>query len=133
MNHDPHTGASDTKSQSFLRKSPYIPISGETERIATLIVDAAFTVHKALGAGLLESVYEPCFCYEIQKRGLKFCYKREILRSLRSLTPSRCPSGRMTLVGVIKQSLRVWGYAWQSSINASRLCRYSAANASIVA
>jgi GxxExxY protein len=79
MNHDPHTGASDTKSQSFLRNSPgkveratYAPIPDETERIATLIVDAAFTVHTALGAGLLESVYEPCFCYEIQKRGLKF-------------------------------------------------------------
>jgi GxxExxY protein len=66
MNHE------DTKSQSFLRKSPYTPISDETERIATLIVDTAFTVHKVLGAGLLESVYEPCFCYELQKRGLKF-------------------------------------------------------------
>jgi GxxExxY protein len=28
--------------------------------------------HKTLGAGLLESVYETCFCYELQKRGIKF-------------------------------------------------------------
>ena len=73
MNHE------DTKSPSFLRNDPgkiarakYAPIPNETERIATLIVDAAYAVHKVLGAGLLESVYEPCFCYEIQKRGLKF-------------------------------------------------------------
>ncbi|MFZ9739783.1 MAG: GxxExxY protein, partial [Prochlorotrichaceae cyanobacterium] len=31
----------------------------------------AFTVHSALGAGLLESVYEVCLEYELTKRGLK--------------------------------------------------------------
>jgi len=68
-----------TKLQSFLRDSSgkmermaRVPISDETEKIAAQIVDATFAVHKALGAGLLESVYEPCFCYELQKRGLKF-------------------------------------------------------------
>ncbi len=38
--------------------------------IASKIVDAAYTVHKALGPGLLESVYEPCFCHELKKREL---------------------------------------------------------------
>lgn len=47
-----------------------LPISAETERIATLVVDAAYAVHKTLGPGLLESVYESCFCYELQKRGV---------------------------------------------------------------
>ncbi len=50
----------------------YAPIPAETERIAKIVVDGAYAVHKALGAGLLESVYETCFCYELQKRGLKF-------------------------------------------------------------
>ena len=40
----------------------------ELERLATLIVHSAYTVHKALGAGLLESIYEPCFCHELGKR-----------------------------------------------------------------
>ena len=69
----------DSKTQSFLKNSTnkeehagYPPIPAETERIAALVVDAAYAVHKALGAGLLESVYEPCFCYELQKRGLRF-------------------------------------------------------------
>lgn len=47
-------------------------ISKETERIATLIVDAAYSVHKQLGPGLLEKIYETCFCYELKKRGLTF-------------------------------------------------------------
>lgn len=48
------------------------PISEEDERIASLIVDSAFAVHKNLGPGLLESVYEVCFCHELRKRGVSF-------------------------------------------------------------
>lgn len=54
-----------------------IPLSPEDERIAKLIVDSVFTVHKTLGAGLLESVYETCLCHELEKRGLK--YKRQVV------------------------------------------------------
>ena len=39
--------------------------------IATIIVDAAFKIHKTLGPGLLESVYEAALKHELQKRGLK--------------------------------------------------------------
>src|SRR2546425_7043118 len=46
------------------------PISKELDRIARLVVDAAFTVHSRLGPGLLESVYEACHACEIVKRGL---------------------------------------------------------------
>lgn len=44
----------------------------EDDRIGNLVVDAAFNVHKNLGPGLLESVYEVCLCHELTKRGLKF-------------------------------------------------------------
>ena len=39
--------------------------------IATVIVDAAYKVHVALGPGLLESVYQATLDYELKKRGLK--------------------------------------------------------------
>lgn len=39
--------------------------------IATIIVDAAYTIHKRLGRGLLESVYETTLAYELAKRGLE--------------------------------------------------------------
>jgi GxxExxY protein len=41
----------------------------ETERIAREVVDAAFAVHRTLGPGLLESVYEICLAHELSKRG----------------------------------------------------------------
>lgn len=46
------------------------PISAEQERIGGLVVHAAYRVHRALGPGLLESVYEVCFCHELSKAGL---------------------------------------------------------------
>ena len=56
--------------------TPTSPLSPEDERIARLIVDSAYTIHKTLGAGLLESVYETCLCHELGKRGLS--YKRQV-------------------------------------------------------
>jgi len=52
------------------------PISKELDAIGKLIVDAAYTVHRNLGPGLLEKVYEICFCHELGKRGLT--YKRQL-------------------------------------------------------
>jgi GxxExxY protein len=49
----------------------YQPISETEEQIASAIVDSAYTVHNSLGPGLLESVYEVCFCHELTKRGMK--------------------------------------------------------------
>lgn len=34
------------------------------------IIGCAIEVHRALGPGLLESVYEECLCYELQLKGL---------------------------------------------------------------
>ncbi|MCF7824471.1 MAG: GxxExxY protein [Candidatus Marinimicrobia bacterium] len=48
------------------------PLPEREELIAKKIVDAAYTVHKHLGPGLLEKVYEVCFCHELEKRGLHF-------------------------------------------------------------
>jgi len=35
------------------------------------ILNCAIEVHKTLGAGLLESIYEKCFIFELQSRGFK--------------------------------------------------------------
>ena len=37
--------------------------------IGTIVVDAAIQVHRALGPGLLESVYELCLAYELKEKG----------------------------------------------------------------
>ena len=38
--------------------------------IGTIVVDAAIAVHRELGPGLLESVYEVVLAYELEQRGL---------------------------------------------------------------
>ncbi len=53
-------------------KKPEEPIPPELDWLASQIVDSAFAVHKALGPGLLESIYEACFCHELTKRGIAF-------------------------------------------------------------
>lgn len=46
------------------------PIPRPVERIGSAVVDAALAVHRALGPGLLESVYETCLAEELRQRGL---------------------------------------------------------------
>ena len=45
------------------------PISAKTEQAGRDVVDAAIAVHRTLGPGLLESVYEVCLAHELEKRG----------------------------------------------------------------
>jgi GxxExxY protein len=54
----------------------FAALSEKEEGIAKKIVDAAYTVHKTLGPGLLERVYEVRFCHELSKRGLE--YQRQV-------------------------------------------------------
>jgi GxxExxY protein len=41
-----------------------------TEAAARQVVDAAIKVHRTLGPGLLESVYEHCLAHELATRGV---------------------------------------------------------------
>ena len=50
----------------------YNQVSEKEERLGVQIVDIAVCIHKVLGPGLLESIYEKCFCYELSKRGVAF-------------------------------------------------------------
>lgn len=40
-----------------------------SEAVAKQVVDAGLKVHRALGPGLLESVYEQCLAHELERRG----------------------------------------------------------------
>ena len=43
----------------------------ELNQISGIIIGKAIEVHKALGAGLLESAYKECLYYELSNTGLK--------------------------------------------------------------
>ena len=47
------------------------PIPPEVEQAARITTDAAFKVHRTLGPGLLESVYEACLAHELRQRGIQ--------------------------------------------------------------
>lgn len=46
--------------------------------ISKIIVDCAYKVHKSLGPGLLESTYESCMYYELDKKNL-VVHKQKVL------------------------------------------------------
>ena len=42
-----------------------------TQELTSEVIGAAIKVHRLLGPGLLESAYESCLAYELQKLGLR--------------------------------------------------------------
>jgi len=84
-------------------KTPREPIPKETNEVASKIVDAAFAVHKALGPGLLESVYEVCLLHELSKRGLKA--ERQAL--LPVVYDNLCPDAGLRLDLVVEKRVIV--------------------------
>ena len=41
-------------------------------KLASIILDISFEIHKTLGPGLFESVYEEIICYELSRSGIEF-------------------------------------------------------------
>ena len=76
-----HHGVTETRSSEGLL----------SESLTERIIGAAIEVHRILGPGLLESVYEEAFCIELELRGLKVerqveldvLYKGHIIKGLR--------------------------------------------------
>lgn len=48
------------------------------DELATIAVDICYKIHCALGPGLLESVYEAAFAYELEKRGIDYTRQQGI-------------------------------------------------------
>ena len=57
--------------QSITEKN-HKPLTERERWLSSQIVEIAITVHRFLGPGLLESIYEKCFCYELTKRKIPF-------------------------------------------------------------
>ncbi|MDO8929672.1 MAG: GxxExxY protein [Bacteroidota bacterium] len=47
--------------------------------LAKIAVDICFKIHTTLGPGLLESVYEAAFAYELNKRGIAYTRQQSIV------------------------------------------------------
>ena len=47
--------------------------------LATIAVDICYKIHTTLGPGLLESVYEAAFVYELEKREIPYQRQQDII------------------------------------------------------
>jgi GxxExxY protein len=57
------------------------PISEETEEIGRRIIGCGITVHRILGPGFKEQIYERAFCLELDSLGIAFeCEKKVSVR-----------------------------------------------------
>ncbi|MBC7774596.1 MAG: GxxExxY protein [Phycisphaerae bacterium] len=58
----------------------------EVNQIAYDIISCAIEVHKILGPGLLESVYEACLEYELKLRGFDVQRQRKVIVTYKEIT-----------------------------------------------
>lgn len=73
-------------------KSPNIEIEPDPEldRLATVVLDAAFAVHCSLGPGFVESVYEESLAIELRRLGIPFRRQVSIPLTYRGLAVGEC-------------------------------------------
>ena len=82
------------------------------------IIAAAIEVHRALGPGLLESVYEECLCRELSLRGIAFERQRPLQVEFKGL---RLDCGfRLDLLVAERSQLKLRP--------SSRFCRFTRPN-----
>ncbi len=49
-----------------------------SDKLTELIIASAIEVHRILGPGLLESIYEEALCYELSLRGILYERQKEV-------------------------------------------------------
>jgi len=71
------------------------PIPHGVELIAKLIIGAAIEVHRALGPGFLERIYQEALCLELHARGSRFEREKAVTVHYRGIA---IPGQRLDLV-----------------------------------
>jgi GxxExxY protein len=56
----------------FTRRSQRVVIDERTERVSHLVIGAAIEVHRTLGPGYAEDIYEQALAYEFDLRAIRF-------------------------------------------------------------
>jgi GxxExxY protein len=62
------------------------PLFGKASQLTESIIGAAIEVHKTMGPGLLESIYEWCLIRELELRGFCCCSQKMVLIRYKQFT-----------------------------------------------
>lgn len=62
-----------------MNRPPLLPICEEIETVGQRIIACAITVHRELGPGFKELIYQRAFCLELDDAGLKYEAEKKIL------------------------------------------------------
>ena len=62
------------------------PLVEKASGLTESIIAAAIEVHKALGPGLLESIYEWCLIRELELRGFSCCSQKSVIITYKGFT-----------------------------------------------
>jgi GxxExxY protein len=81
--------APDESAKSF----PAIPF--DTEQVASQVIGAAIEVHRHLGPGFLEKIYQEALCIELHLRGIRYERERPIVVRYRDVP---IPGQRVDLI-----------------------------------
>ncbi len=80
-------------------KAKYLSVAStlpeDKEKLISRVIGAAIEVHKQLGPGFLESIYERALCYELESLGIPFEKEVEILVPYKEIA---IPGQRLDLV-----------------------------------
>ena len=58
----------------------------DVNELSYKIIGCAYDVHKILGPGLLESTYEKCLCFELDKLDIKYERQKELPINYKGMT-----------------------------------------------
>ncbi len=80
MNHNDAKDATKRKRRhvGLMNSANLSQPSEEIERLAHEVVGAALEVHRALGPGFLEPVYEEAMCVELGLRNIPYTYEETV-------------------------------------------------------
>jgi GxxExxY protein len=58
---------------------PLHPLFAKADRLSGEVIGAAIEVHRIMGPGLLESIYQRCLLYELDLRGIPVVQQQEVI------------------------------------------------------
>jgi GxxExxY protein len=62
------------------------PLFQKADELSRVAIGAAIEVHRHLGPGLLESIYEKCLMHELQLRSIPFASQRQVRVDYKGVT-----------------------------------------------